>query len=303
MQDQRIFKLLNVTSEDELFDYITSSFKEKITTWDYFVNWNKVKHNIREIETELNLLNVLVGKKDFDNEAKRLISSYPQVIKTFPALLASRDTKFQILEDTTNFIYKSYDFTNQILTDTDVDDMVHVLKKSGIADLLINKEIKNLVDYVTGVEAGLDSNARKNRGGVLMEKIVAEFLTKASNKIDFKWMEQATARRINKEWNMSVEIDPEKTSRKIDFAILYNDHLYFLEVNFYGGGGSKLKSTAGEYTEMNRYWKQQGITFIWITDGAGWKSTRKPLHEYFDEGGYLANLELLQKGFIEKILS
>lgn len=113
-------------------------------------------------------------------------------------------------------------------------------------------------------------------------------------------MPQATAKKIKELWNLDVVVD--KSSRQLDFAINNKGKLFFIECNFYGGGGSKLKSTATEYIEMNRYWNNQSIEFIWITDGAGWKSTLKPLREYFDKADYLLNLEMLKEGVLTKII-
>ena len=172
--------------------------------------------------------------------------------------------------------------------------------KSGFGELLKDKKIKNLVDYATGVEVGLDSNGRKNRGGSLMELLVEEFISETTRELNIDYMPQATAKKIQEKWDISIKVD--KSSRIIDFAINKNNKLYFVEVNFYGGGGSKLKSTATEYTKMNEFWNNQGIEFIWITDGAGWHSTLKPLREYFDKANYLLNLEMLKADILKGIL-
>jgi len=152
---------------------------------------------------------------------------------------------------------------------------------SGFGEIIKDRKLKNLVDYATGVEVGLDSNGRKNRGGKLMEKIVEEFVKEAIKDTKFEYMTQATAKKIKEKWDIDVIVD--KSSRIIDFAINKNGKLFFIECNFYGGGGSKLKSTITEYIEMNRYLNKQNIEFIWITDGAGWQSTLKPLRKYFDK--------------------
>jgi type II restriction enzyme len=156
--------------------------------------------------------------------------------------------------------------------------------------------VKNLVDYSTGVEVGLDSNGRKNRGGTLMESLVEEFVSDTCDKLGYKYLAQANAKKIFETWGVNVKVD--KSSRIIDFVINKNGHLFMIECNFYGGGGSKLKSTATEYVEMYQYWTKQGFDFIWITDGAGWKSTLKPLREYFDKADYLLNLEMLKDGIL-----
>ena len=292
--------LLNLNSEDELFDKITKSFKDKITKWGYFVNWAKVFGNIEPIEKELNLLNFLIGKKDIETEAFKLIKQYPQVIKAFPTLIAIRENSIDILIDTKNFIYKKYSFSKEKLTDKECKELAYFVMNSGIGEILKDKKVKNLVDYATGVEVGLDSNGRKNRGGTLMESLVEEFVSDTCQNLGLKFMAQATSKKIKVAWGLDVKID--KSSRQLDFAINKNGKLFFIECNFYSGGGSKLKSTATEYIEMNRYWNRQGIEFIWITDGAGWKSTLKPLREYFDKADYLLNLEMLKNGILKTIM-
>lgn len=297
----KLCQLLNVESEDVLFTQITSSFKHKgILLWDYFVNWEKVHRHIKPIEKELNLLNVLIGKEDVEKEVYELIKEYPQVIKAFPLLIAFRSTQVSMLTDVTNFLYKDYHFKARILTDEDCKDLTTFFMKSGLGDLVKDKHIKNLVDYVTGVEVGLDSNGRKNRGGTMMENIVETFVKSACDELGLQYMSQANAKKIKNQWNIDIAVD--KSSRNLDFAINKNGKLYFIECNFYGGGGSKLKSTATEYVKMNEYWNAQGIEFIWITDGAGWKSTLKPLREYFDKADYLLNLEMLKDDCLKIIL-
>ena len=257
--------------------------------------------NIEPIETELNILNTLIGKENLQEEVIAIIQKYPEVIKAFPILLAIRDKSIEVLVDTKNFIYRNFDFKQRKLSNEQIKDLSDYILKSGFGEILKDRKIKNLVDYVTGVEVGLDSNGRKNRGGMLMESLVEEFVSKTTSELGFSYMAQATAKKIKEEWNIDVKVD--KSRRIIDFAVNKNGKLYFVEVNFYGGGGSKLKSTATEYIKMNEYWNNQNIEFIWITDGAGWKSTLKPLREYFDKADYLLNLEMLKDGILKKIFN
>lgn len=297
----KLCQLLKLENEDDLFKQITSTFKDRgITLWNYFVNWEKVHKNIKPIEKELNLLNVLIGKENIEQEVYELIKEYPQVIKAFPFMIAFRNASVSILIDETNFDYKNYDFKNRILTDDDCKDLAIFFMQSGLGDLMKDKKVKNLVDYVTGVEVGLDSNGRKNRGGTLMENIVEKFVKQACDELGYDYMSQANAKKIKEHWNIDITVD--KSSRNLDFAVNKNGELYFIECNFYGGGGSKLKSTATEYVKMNEYWNAQNITFIWVTDGAGWKSTLKPLREYFDKADFLLNLEMLKNGMLKKII-
>ena len=299
MAMKKLCQLLN-KSEDELFDNIVSSFKRKITQWNYFVNWQKVLSNVEPFEKELNLLNYLIGKQNLETEIQQLIAKYPEVINAIPLLLAIRDNSIEVLIDTKKFIYRKFDFKKQNLSKEDIVSFSDFILKCGFGELLKDKKIKNLVDYATGVEVGLDSNGRKNRGGSLMELLVEEFISETTRELNIDYMPQATAKKIQEKWDISIKVD--KSYRIIDFAINKNNKLYFVEVNFYGGGGSKLKSTATEYIKMNEFWNNQGIEFIWITDGAGWHSTLKPLREYFDKANYLLNLEMLKDDILKRIL-
>lgn len=226
---------------------------------------------------------------------------YPSVIKAFRTLIAIRENSVDILIESKNFLYKIFSFSKVNLSDEECRDLIDFMHQSGLATIIQEKRIKNLVDYATGVEVGLDSNGRKNRGGTLMENLVEEFVAEACNELNLGYMTQATASKIKRDWNIDVVVD--KSSRILDFAINKNGKLFFIECNFYGGGGSKLKSTATEYIEMHRYWQAQNIEFIWVTDGAGWRGTLRPLREYFDKGDYLLNLEMLKNGILKFFLS
>lgn len=301
-------KLLNmcgVRSTDEFFNKLSNTFKDNITTWDYFVNWNKVFNKIDSIEIELNLLNYLVGKNDREikNKLRELLFKYPRVIRVIPAMVAFRDNKTKVLisHKRGKLVYKEYEFSlNNKVTNTEINNVIEFIEKTGFLELLKDKKLKNLVDYVIGIEVGLDSNARKNRTGKLMEDIVAVYIKEICRKNNFDYLPQATSQIINKEWGINVTVD--KSSRIIDFAVKTKDKLFLIETNFYAGGGSKLKSTAGEYKKMFDYWKKDGHNFIWITDGKGWKNTLHPLRETFDYIDFLLNLDFVANGTLESIL-
>lgn len=173
--------------------------------------------------------------------------------------------------------------------------------QNEIYSILQNKNIISIPDYAIGVETGLDSNGRKNRSGTAMEGIVEYFVSNMCKKNNWQWISQATQQKIKELWNREITV--EKSSRRIDFAIFANNKLYLIETNFYGGGGSKLKSTAGEYKTDFKRWKNDGHEFIWITDSKGWKTTSKPLNETFDDTDYIINLDMLEKGILEDVVS
>jgi type II restriction enzyme len=167
----KLCTLLNIENEDLLFDEIRQSFKEKITRWDYFVNWKKVIINVHLFEKELNILNYLIGKDNLEKEAFELFKKYPEAIKAIPTLLAVREGTIDVLIDSKNFKYQKLDFFQKFYNDDEIKNIVEFILKSGLGGLIENKQIKNFVDYATGVEVGLDSNGRKNRGGTLMESL------------------------------------------------------------------------------------------------------------------------------------
>jgi type II restriction enzyme len=295
---------LNCKTEDQVFNFLISSLKPSNMLWSYFVNWEKVLRNTEKIELALNNLNYLIGKNDFDNEFKFLLKESPNLAKVIPALIV-RDglnkRKFKILVDFKNkkLVYEDYDFTKEKITDEDIEKYLIFVRETGLKDLIINKRIKNLVDYMIGVEAGLDSNGRKNRGGHSMEDIVEAFISNSCHKNKFRYLKEANADKIKQEFGYDVPVD--KSSRRYDFVIDNERELFIIETNFYGGGGSKLKSTAGEYRNLHDVLNGR-YKFFWITDGLGWKTAINPLRETFDHNNYLFNLNMLEKGILEELI-
>ena len=297
--------VLGCEENDQVFDHIISTLKPSNRLWSYFVNWEKVFRNTKEIELSLNTLNYLVGKEDFDDEFRFLLKKNPEVAKILPALVVrdgNNTKKFKILVDykSKKLVYEDYDFDKKKLAKEDIEKYLTFVRETGLSRLIASKRIKNLVDYMIGVEAGLDSNARKNRGGHAMEDIVEIFIDDVCKKRGYRYLKDANAGKIKAELSYNVPVD--KSSRRYDFVIDSRRQLSIIEVNFYGGGGSKLKSTAGEYRNLfdvlgNKY------RFIWITDGLGWKKTSRPLRETFDHIDYLFTLDMLEKGVLEFILA
>jgi type II restriction enzyme len=297
---------LNLNTDDELFQYFIETLKLKgITQWDYFVKWEKVFNNIQPYEVELNILNVLIGKENIKDELTKLILEFPKVVNVIPLLLAIRfknkeEQKINIVKDIKTFEYDHFDLSIKKPNKEEAENIADFFIGCGLGDLVKDKKVKNLVDYATGVEVGLDSNGRKNRGGHQMENAVETYIKEVCDEYNLPYLKEANANAIKTAWKIDLEVD--KSSRRIDYVINKAGKLYFFEVNFYSGGGSKLKSTATEYVKMNEYWNKQNIDFIWVTDGAGWLKTQLPLREYFDKAEYLLNLEMLKSGILKKIL-
>lgn len=280
------------------FNNLITTFKSSIKTWSYFVNWKKVFVNSSELEITLNKLNYLLGKENLKAEFKKLYGSNPDIVKALPVLLAVRENKLEVFDKVT----KNSEFFIFTGIENDSDKYYEFLEKSGLARLFQKDGIKNLVDYVMGVEVGLDSNGRKNRGGSLMEEIVESFIKELCDKNGFEYLAQARSTEIKSKWNVDVKVD--KSERSFDFAVFNpkNSKMKLFEVNFYNGGGSKLKAVCGEFKSLYTELKTQDIDFIWVTDGLGWFTAKRPLEETYNHNEYVFNLNMLEAGILDKLV-
>lgn len=179
------------------------------------------------------------------------------------------------------------------------------MRKTGLFDLIQNHVVNNLVDYVTGVETGLDSNARKNRGGHLMENLVESYLVKAGLKKGETYFKEMYIHEIEKRWNIDLSSisNKGKAEKRFDFVVKGKDVVYGIETNFYTSGGSKLNETARSYKTITMETKDLDyFRFVWFTDGWGWGSARNNLKETFDVLEHLYCISDLEDGIISKVL-
>lgn len=295
---------LGLESRDDVFAYLASSFRDTISGFDHFVDWKKVWVNTQKLEVSLHILNYLFGKEDVENEFRKLLHSYPEIVKAIPILIAERHDKFKILETDSSYSleYREYFLNERNLTPEDINSIVDFCSKSGILDLIKNNRIQNFVDYTVGVEVGIDTNSRKNRTGKRMENITETFIQKACNETSSRYLREANAQKIRQSFGYHVSVD--KNNRRFDFAIDTGSRLILIETNYYGGGGSKLKATAGEYKGLYDSIRDNSKqhTFVWITDGKGWETALNPLRETFNYIDYILNLKMLEQGLLEAIL-
>jgi len=296
--------LFNCSTANEVFNYFSKTLNDSITYWDYFVNWDKVFGNLQNLEVELNTLNYLIGKDNIEKEFKMLLTRQHSIARLIPLLLACRESDFKILTDFTggNLKYENISFNfNAPLSNQDIEKVCRFAYKTNLLELFKTRKIKSIPDYVLGVEVGLDSNGRKNRGGTAMEKIVESLLAPICTKNKLLYMKQATSEKVLEQWGIKLKVD--KSNRRFDFAVKRDNKLYLIETNYYSGGGSKLKATAGEYKSLYDFITTQGHSFIWLTDGLGWRSTLRPLEETFNHIDYTLNLQMVITGILDSILN
>ena len=285
------------------FFKLTSSLTPTIFTWSFYCDFAKIEKNTFATRVSLGILGSLIGESDIENKFISLIREYPEVRKTLPILLAVRDPLQIILNSETKEIEEvGFLFDPSISIDRIWEEKMRVFfRESGLRDILADKKISNLSDYVFGIETGLDSNARKNRSGTMMEHIVEDFVKEFAVSKGYEWKSQATAKWMNEHWWLHVHSD--KSERRFDFAIYTGERLYLFETNFYGGGGSKLKAVAGEFSWLYHYLWNQGINLLWITDGLWWNTTLHPLEDAYNAtNGNIYNLSMLRDGILSELI-
>ena len=278
------------------FDGWFNGLRKSIRTYSYYVNFDKVYKNVDAIRVELNIMNSLIGSKDIENEFRALIEKYPEVLKCVPTLLAVREKEIFAADEED---FYEYDFKN--CTDS-IDRYVMFMQKTGLFDLISNHLISNLLDYATGVETGLDSNGRKNRGGALMEDLVEKYIKETR----VEYYRQMDLSEIEEKWGIDLSnlSNDGKTEKCFDYVVKTQDGIYAFETNFYSSGGSKLNETARSYKLLAKESKDiPDFTFVWITDGQGWKNARNNLRETFEETEYVYSIIELENGVLDTLFN
>ncbi|MFQ8686389.1 MAG: type II restriction endonuclease [Anaerotignaceae bacterium] len=274
------------------------SFRDSISTYESYTDFDKIFNNVEELKIELNILNSLIGSKNISKDFENLVNKYPEILKCIPILLAIRATEIYATDNIKEFTY------NFKKTNASIEQYKVFMQKTGLFDLLENHILHNLIDYVTGVETGLDSNARKNRNGKLMEDLVENFIKKAGFTENKNYFKQMTISAISKKWNINLNAisNQGKTEKKFDFVIKTNNIIYGIEANFFASKGSKLNETARSYKtialEANTI---TGFTFVWFTDGQGWNKAKNNLEETFDVMEHIYNIKDLENGIINEV--
>lgn len=281
------------------FDTWLSAFRPSIADYKYYVDFEKVYSNVEAIKIPLHILNSLVGSKTIEEDFRKLLTQYPETLKCIPILLAKREKDIMAMDEEGQI---NFDFNEM---NCSVDDYVKFMRKTGLFDLMENHIVNNLVDYVTGVETGLDSNGRKNRGGHLMEDLVESYLVKAGLIKGESYFKEMYIHEIESKWGIDLSSisNNGKAEKRFDFVVKGENTVYGIETNFYSSGGSKLNETARSYKTITLETKDlEYFKFVWFTDGWGWGSARNNLKETFDVLEHLYCISDLEEGIISKLL-
>lgn len=277
------------------FDTWLAAFRPSIANYKYYVDFEKVFKNVEAIKVPLNILNSLIGVKNIEEEFRALIVKYPETLSCIPILIAKRELEILAGDEDGQI---NFSFIEQ---NCSIDEYTDFMRKTGLFDLLQNHIVNNLVDYVSGVEVGLDSNARKNRGGHLMEDLVERYIQKAGYIRDVNYFKEMYIHDIESKWGIDLSSISNNGSaeKRFDFVIEGKDTVYGIETNFYSSGGSKLNETARSYKTITLETKDLSyFKFVWFTDGQGWGSARNNLKETFDVLEDLYNISDMEDGII-----
>ncbi len=280
------------------FNTWLATFRESISDYTYYVDFDKVYKNVDSIKVELNILNSLLGSKNIEEEFIAILNKYPETLKCIPILIAVREKEIFAIDSDGEF---KYSFKNMNYS---IEQYVVFMRKTGLFELIQNRLINNLVDYVTGVETGLSSNGRKNRGGHLMENLVESFIQKADFVKDKNYFKEMYLSNVEKTFNLDLSSisNTGKTEKRFDFVIYTNGVVYAIETNFYASSGSKLNETARSYKQLAIESREiEKFEFVWFTDGKGWESAKNNLFETFGVLEHIYSINDLENGIIDKL--
>lgn len=269
----------------KLFETFLSQLSETNATLDYFTDFQKVKSNVHKIAIKLNQLNYLIGKSDLKAAVNELYKEDPKCFEVLDILIAVRKSKnIKVLNTKLEIVKIDAYFSSP-------ESIYEYIEETGLGEIFKNKDVNNLVDYVFGIEVGLDTNARKNRSGKNMAKTVSEFF----NKANILYKREVSNTEFPEILNLGLAV------KCFDFVIKTKKKTYLIETNFFNNSGSKLNETARSYSniakKINMY---EGYEFIWITDGQGWIHAKNNLEEAYNNIPSIYNLNTIQT-FIEKV--
>lgn len=286
------------------FNVWLSGLRDSIADYGYYIDFEKVHRNVDNIKVELNILNFLIGSKNIEADFENLMRKYPEVLKCIPLLLAVRANEIYCQDENGGHLFQ-FDFgKNSPNSHAHYEKYKYFMRETGLFDLLENHIVNNLVDYASGIETGLDSNGRKNRGGHLMENLVESFIQKAGFVKDESYFKEMYIHQITDKWDIDLSAisNQGKTEKRFDFVVKTPNMIYGIETNFYGSGGSKLNETARSYKTLALETDTiHDFTFVWFTDGKGWTSARHNLEETFDVMKHIYNIKDMENGIITEV--
>lgn len=291
MFDIAVYKSIkDAKNSQDVLEYFVSSLLLTNRRWSFYVDWEKVGRLVNHYKVELGILEAIVDASD--DEFIDVLKKYPEVVKVFPRLIAVRDDKFSVLEDSKTRRSSNYDFRALPKSDSEIKKYSLFWKNSGLKDAL--REVKNLRDYLFGVEVGSDTNARKNRGGTEWEDFIEPIISIIAKRNGYKFVVRKKFEKIMKGLGYKV---PRDLQRNFDFLVYKGNQFVDIEANFFSGSGTKLE-VPGAY--VNRKFSEGfSLSVFLFTDGLGWKSAKHRMADFFDSFPCIVNFKMARDGVLE----
>lgn len=305
MKEDLYHTFLGVRSLEEALGYFLETLLPTNRTHRFLVDWKKIQANVVRYRFELHLLNALIGSANFENDLRNILCVYPQVLPILPLLVALRESRFSLIDEfsATDLKTVEYDFTPRQLSQNEVEKLVKFCVRTGLKEFFQKELRQNLQDYLLGVEVGLDTHARKNRGGLAVEILLKPLIRTVNEALPrpFKILEQKPFAVLTE---YGITVTPSLKDRKADWILVRPDDrcVVDIEVNFYTGTGSKPQEIVDSYITRFRDLGSHGFTFIWITDGEGWKWQQNQIRKGFMEIDFLFNVSMVRKGLLKEVL-
>ena len=299
-------KRLGTGSLEETIERFHETVIDTNRSYNFFVNWEKVEQHVDKYKIEISILASLIGCRNFNKDLENILKKYPEVLPVIPILIAVRDARLKVIRDFSDADtdIMEYNFTERKLSELEIRVLIEFFEKTGLKNFFENLSTKSIRDYVTGVEVGMDTHARKNRSGDSMELVIKPFIEKINLKHDNRYiiLFQKNFNYLQK--NFGIKVSASIRNRKADFILINadKDRVVNIEVNFYSGTGSKPQEIVDSYINRQEELKENGFEFIWITDGYGWKGQKNQIEKGFRKVNYLLNLHFVRKGLWEDIL-
>ena len=277
----------------EFSDWL-STFRKSINGYRYYTDFEKVYENAEKFKIEINILNSLIGSKRIEEDFEEILNKYPECIKVIPLLLAVREAEIYCQDEkgAVNYSFRRIEQS--------IEQYKYFMRETGLFDMLENHLVSNLYDYMLGVEVGLGSNGRKNRGGHQMEDLVEQHLKECG----VEYYKEMYLTEIEEKWDVDLSAISADgtTTKRWDFVVKTEDKIFVIETNFYTSGGSKLNETARSYKTIALEANQiKEVEFVWITDGGGWTSARRNLEETYQVMDYVFNIADMESKVFEEL--
>lgn len=296
-----LYKNLGISSVEQLEANFQKTILPTNRTPDFFVDWNKVHLHVNDLDAEISILSEILGKSNIEQLLRETVVKHPEVLRIFPRLIAYREVRFPVIFDSKgkSIDLRNLDFWRTTLLppdDDELEEFIQFADESGIIELL--QQIDNLHDFMLGVEAGMDTNARKNRSGHAMENLLEPIIYQVCQKHGYTMKAQGKFKSVPR----GISIPEGLKERKADFIVHTNKSAVNIEVNFYSAAGSKPEEIVDSYINRYHELKSEEWNFIWITDGARWSSCENQLQKAFNELECVLNIEFAKAGVLEDSL-